>query len=346
MKKYLKKKLSRNKQTEAEQSSRITNETVAEHRERILAGGRKFKYPVQYSRHKLIINSVIIGLVTIILLVSVGWWQLYLAQNTTKFMYRVTQLIPVPIASVDGTLVRYSDYLKKYRSSVHFLQQQKAINIRTDDGKRQIEFIKRREFDGVLKDGLVAKFSKENNVSVSGQDVDAFIKNELDAKRVSLDAYERTVLNNFYDWSLDEYKGVVKNELLKRKVSFAIDAKARDKSSRLKQSLTSGTDFAELAKTESDDMATKANGGAIGAIPVTNQDANGVIKTALALQPGQVSDVIEGTDGYYIIKLVAKNDTTVDYSQIKISLTELNTRYETIKKQNKIDEFINVPEPS
>ena len=55
------KKLRRKKRSaEAEQPSRITNETVAEHRERILAGGRRFKYPVQYARHRLVINTIII----------------------------------------------------------------------------------------------------------------------------------------------------------------------------------------------------------------------------------------------------------------------------------------------
>ena len=32
----------------AEAGGRITNETVAEHRERILSEARKFKYPLQY----------------------------------------------------------------------------------------------------------------------------------------------------------------------------------------------------------------------------------------------------------------------------------------------------------
>ena len=47
----------RRQKPEEEKPSRITNETVAEHREQILAGGRKFKYPVQYAKHKLVLNS-------------------------------------------------------------------------------------------------------------------------------------------------------------------------------------------------------------------------------------------------------------------------------------------------
>src|SRR6478735_9399643 len=99
----------RNKQVEA--PSRITNETVAEHREQILAGGRKFKYPHQYERHKLVFNVLIIGVVTVILFGIVTWWQLYPMQNTSNFFYRVTRIIPMPVAMVDGAQVRYGDYL-------------------------------------------------------------------------------------------------------------------------------------------------------------------------------------------------------------------------------------------
>ena len=57
-------------------SARITTETIAEHRERILAGGRRFKYPVQYARHKLVFNAIIITVATLLVLIGVGYWQL------------------------------------------------------------------------------------------------------------------------------------------------------------------------------------------------------------------------------------------------------------------------------
>lgn len=342
MKKYLKAKLSRKKDAEPQTPSRITNETVAEHREQILAGGRKFKYPVQYSRHKLVINSILIVIGTLLVVTVLGWWQLYSVQNTSKFIYRVTQLIPVPVATVDGAWVRYSDYLKKYRSSIHFLQQNNSINMNTEEGKRQAEYHKRRELDVAIKDAYVKKVAGQNKISVSDQEVDDFIQTELDAKKVSLQAYERTILNNFYDWSLDEYKSIVKSELLKRKVGFALDTAARDKAARVKEALTGGADFGETAKTQSDDENTKAAGGVVGSVPVTNQDAHGVISAALKLEPGQVSSLIEGTDGYYIVKLISKDAENVQYAMIKVALTELDRRYEEVKKQNKIHEYIKV----
>src|SRR5680860_1756935 len=103
--------------------TRITSETIEQHREHILAGGRKFKYPIQYARHKLVINAIIISVVTIVIVLAVGWWQLYPGQNTSDFMYRVTRILPVPVANVDGQPVLYSDYLMRYLSQVHYLVQ-------------------------------------------------------------------------------------------------------------------------------------------------------------------------------------------------------------------------------
>jgi hypothetical protein len=82
--------------------TRITSETIEQHREHILAGGRKFKYPIQYARHKLVINAILISVAAVIIALVVGWWQLYPQQNTSEFMYHVTKVIPVPVAYVDG----------------------------------------------------------------------------------------------------------------------------------------------------------------------------------------------------------------------------------------------------
>src|SRR5690606_38199933 len=90
-------KIRRRKTEEPSVSSRITAETIAEHREKVLAGGRRFKYPVQYVRHRLVINAVIVSVIAIIALTMVGWWQLYQVQNTGDFMYRVTRVLPLPV---------------------------------------------------------------------------------------------------------------------------------------------------------------------------------------------------------------------------------------------------------
>jgi hypothetical protein len=74
---------------------RITNETVAEHRENVLKGARKYKYPLEHSKHRIvIISATLLAAAFIGFFVYVGL-SLYRFQNTSLFTYRVTQILPV-----------------------------------------------------------------------------------------------------------------------------------------------------------------------------------------------------------------------------------------------------------
>jgi parvulin-like peptidyl-prolyl isomerase len=257
-------------------------------------------------------------------------------------MYRITQLIPVNVAKVDGEGVRYSEYLKKFRSSIHFLQQQNNLNLRSADGKRQMQYIKQREIESVERDAYAMKLARKNKVTVTNKEVDDFIKQELDAKKVSMAAFEKTVLRSFYDWSLDDYKSVVRIELLKRKLNFKIDKAARTKMQQIQLQLINGADFATLATANSDDEATKGVGGDSTTLPLDNQDPNGLIAAAMKLQPGKLSKIIEGTDAYYIVKLTEKTDSTIRYQLIKIKLDAFDKQFTAIQKSGKIKEYIKI----
>lgn len=345
MMKKLKDKLTKKLKKKSEQPQRITNETVAEHREQILAGGRKFKYPVQYARHKLVINTIVISVGVIILLIALGWWQLYPAQNTSGFMYRLTQFIPLPVAVVDGENVRYSDYLMRFRSSVYFLQQQNMITINTEDGQRQLNHVKRQSMDEAVANAFAQKLAREYNVSVNRDEVDEFIQNERESQQPSLseEAYESVVLGGFYNWSLSEYRDIVRSTLLKRKVAFAMDDAARKEAEGIRKQLNADN-FAEIAREVSDDQATKSNGGDVGFVAINSHDANGLVKVADKLRDNQISDIIEGTDGYYIVKKIEESNDQVRFARIKIALSAFDERLEQVRANGGVTEFINIPD--
>ncbi len=338
--KRLKAKILRKKSPD--KAGRITNETVAEHREDILAGGRRFKYPIQYVKHKLVLNSLLITATALLVMTALFWYLLYVAQYNSKFIYRLTQLVPVPVAQVDGHYVRYSDYLKKYRSDIFSLVKQEQIDLNSADGERQSDYYKRQELNSAIKDAYAQKLANELGISVSNAEIDAFITSSVNSKAISLEAYEKTVLRDFYDWSLDEYRGVVRTRLLTQRVSFAIDDAAKSKATELQRQAAAGQDFATLAKASSDDQATQAQGGDMGQLPIASQDPNGLIEQAAKLDAGQVSGLIQGRDGYYVIKLASKDTVNVRFSMIKVELKEFDKRFEDIKKQDKIEEYIDV----
>lgn len=342
--KQLKNKILRKKDAEA--PGRITNDTVAEHREQILAGGRKFKYPVQYSKHKILINTVIIVVAALTLFVGWSWWSLYVRQSTSDFFFSVTRVVPVPVAKVDGAPVRFSDYLRRVRASIFYLEKQEGRNFNTEDGRRELEYVKRRDLDEAIRAALASRLAKENNITVSDQEIDENILSTLRIQgenSISEKAYESGSLRRYFGWSLNDYRIIVHDRLLLQKVSFAIDEPAKTKISQAKKSLDDGADFAEVAAKMSDDPS-RDNGGIVGEIAIGDLDANGLIAAARGLEPGQVSDIIKGVDGYYIIKLNAKNTATVDYLMIKVELREFDNLFNQLRQDGKIREFIRVKE--
>lgn len=338
------KKLNPKKKKQVELPPRITNETVAEHREQILSGGRKFKYPLQYAKHKLIFNTLIISVVVLIVLSIIGWWQLYLAQNTSGFFYRVTQVVPLSVANVDGQQARYSDYLREYRSSLHWLERKaRGFNINSDDGKRQAERIKRQSLDNTVEAAYAQKLATTYGITISDAEIDQFVDGlivEKEGRKPSRQAYEQ-VLSDSYGVSVDEYREMVRLALLKRKVAFEVDSKAKDKIEKVQEELKKGRVFEDIAPVYSSDAFVQSTKGDIGFIDKTTQDG-GVTLAAQKLQKNQYSSIIKGTDAYYIVKQLDSNETQVRYARIKVDLKEFDAQLKAIKKQGKVSEYISV----
>lgn len=326
--------------------TRITNETVAEHRERILAGGRRFKYPMQYARHRLVFNTVIITVTTLLIIVLVSWWQLYLVQNTSTFFYRITRVIPVPVASVDGESVRYSDYLMYFNSSAHYLQESEQINLQSEDGKRQLDYIKRKSMDTVLSDTYAAKLARSLNITVDNSRVEEVINNDRSTAngRLSQETYDASALN-ILGWAPDEYRQDTKSKLIRQDVSYAIDDIAKKKAHQAAELLkVPDADLDKIALTLGGEGNGKVAVGVSGLVPRTNRDG-GLSTSAIKLEKGQVSPVIKTTtgDGYYFVKLIEKNDTQVSYAYLRIPLTAFKEKLAAVKKENKIREYISIP---
>lgn len=342
----MKKSLAKFRKKKVSPPSRITNETVAEHRQRILAGGRRFKYPLQYARHRLVFNAIIISIVAIIVIIVIGWWQLYPAQNTSTFIYRVTKVLPLPVASVDSQPVPYSDYLMKYRSSVHYLEQKEQISLKSEDGKRQVAYIKQQAMQDAVADAYAAKLAKELGVTVSDAELEAFLKVQRQSSdgEVSQQTYDAVVLD-YYGWSPDEYRYATKNKLLRQKVAYELDANAsKVATSTLTQAKVEGSSLQAIAEATTATGVSKVAYGASGLVPKTNQDGGLAIEAA-KLEKGKTSGVVKSTtgDGYYIVRLVDINDTQVSYEYIQVPLTKFTKDLEGIEKSGKIVQYISIP---
>lgn len=348
MKKPLSKLSFKKKQPEAP-AGRITTDTLAEHRQRVLAGGRKFKYPVQYARHKLVINAIIIGIVTLLVLLGLGYWLLYPAQNTSDFIYRVTKVVPVPVAVVDGQQVRYSEYLMKFRSNLHYITEKEQIDVNTEDGRRQVEFIKNQAMDDAIADALAGKIAREKDIQVTDAELEAYLKQQRqssDGNEVSESTYNAVILD-YYGWSPDEYQQAMKTKLLRQKVAYAVDEKAETISKSVETSIAGGsTDLNALATSLNTEGSVNTIFWPAAWVPVNNQDG-GLAEAANKLEPGQITKAIKTTsgDGYYFVKLVEKTDTQVRYEYIQVPLNAFEDMLEKAETDKKITQYISIPTP-
>ena len=334
------------KGTQEQTPIRITNENVSEHRKRILAGGRKFKYPIQYSRHRLVINTIIITVLTLVLVGIFGWWQLYPQQNTSTFAYKVLSVIPLPVANVDGQAVRYSDYLLKFRSAEHYLQQKEPASLTSEDGERQRTYLKQQSLRDVIADAYALKLAREQGVTVSNEELADFLKGKRQVEGGEIT--ERThyaVIRDYYDWSPEEYDHVMRTKLLRQKVVYKIDERAKSAADKAKE-LTANkkANWAKITQDYTQELAGAVYGTS-GMVPKTNQDG-GLAAAAAKLKKGEVSGIIQSSteDGYYysIVRLVESTDTQVNYEFIQIPLTAFPTRVDSLYQENKIRVFVDI----
>ncbi len=346
MKKVSIKQLRRKRPEEA--PSRITNETVAEHRERILAGGRKFKYPIQYARHKLVINALLVTLAAFVLLVAVGWWMLYPMQNTSGFMYRFTRIIPVPVAAVNSEQVPYMDYLVQYRGSEYYLGKYGEVKLDSTDGKTQLNYIKRQSLNKAEQVAYARQLARKLNVSVTDKDINTFIDQERNTAngRVSQETYNAS-LDMLYGWTVSDYRLTVANGILKNKTAFAIDTDAASLAKRAQEAVkaTNG-DFTKVAQDLAAASGTKVSAGQSGMLDNTNKYGGLRVSEVAKFEKGAVSGILQSTtdDGYYIVKVLDKTDTQVNFVFVHIPLTKFAKDFEALRSSGKIREYISVPE--
>ncbi|MDC8747104.1 peptidylprolyl isomerase [Xanthomonas campestris] len=101
------------------------------------------------------------------------------------------------------------------------------------------------------------------------------------------------------------------------------DAQALARARALKQQLDAGADFATLAKSESDDTSTAAEGGELSEMFARYLDPR-FAEAVQHLQAGQVSEPVRGAEGYHLIRMQAKTLATLETAsgQIGVELRE------------------------
>ena len=348
------------KSKKAPTSLRITNDNISEHREDILAKGRKLKYPMQYSKKRLIVISIVVVVAAV---TTFGLWlnnALYKQQQTGDFFFSVTKILPLNVASVDGQPVRYQDYLRRLRADVHYYLNHEHRSFNSDEGEVELNYHKRKDLDVAEKAAYVEYLAEQNDISVSMDEVDAEIAAMREANGETEEGLIST-LESYYGWSMSDYRLTTHDQMLEQAVSYAIDNEAKETADEVLERLQAGADFSVVAGNGTSGDTTQQtgsvssvqmlpnvqNGGTITA-KTTDQDPTGVVQAVSKLSVGELTEVgrmrSNNTNYYYIARLDAKDGEDIQYSLILIKLTKLDDDFAKLRADGKIEEYISVPE--
>lgn len=330
------KRILRKKKPVEKLPSRITNDTVAEHREKVLAGGRKLKYPLQYTRYKLVRNTIVISLVALAALVALVWAQLYVWKDTSDLAYRITQAIPLPVAKIDGKYVRYSDYLLYHRSTMAFLEDQGGSEDQAAADK--IKFHKQQALDRALEGAYVQKIASEKGLSVSDEQVKELVESERSNRGLTPEAYEAAVSDRL-KWTMDEVHRAFRIALLRREVAFNIDTKAADLAQEINTALLAGGTLQELAEKYGKRVEYRAE----IMVPADNSDG-GLSEAVSNLAVGEVSGSIKtmAGDGYYFAMRQESGEGEIRYSYLKVPLEVFQEKFKAAKDSDQTKIYIDL----
>ena len=115
---------------------------------------------------------------------------------------------------------------------------------------------------------------------------------------------------------------------------------ARAKAENLLAQIKDGADFAELAKAHSADRATAPRGGDLDFF-TRERMVKPFADAAFAMQPGEVSDIVETQYGYHIIKVTERKEATVrPFEEVKAAIVQhLTTQKRTEIAKEYVDEL-------
>ncbi len=322
--------------------TKTEQEKVDERREEVLAKGRKFKYPVMWTRHRVVISAIVVSVVALAV-IGVGCWAaLYKAGRTDSLLFNMTKVLPLPVATVEGEAVRFSDYLMFYRSSIISAQKQSGGGQLGGDISAVENRYKRSALTEAEKYVYALKQAPELGVTVSDEEVAEEFQRHLRVGGVdrSEEGFVKIIEDNF-GLEKSEYERMLYLTLMRAKVEQRIDAKANGTAEEVERILAeNGGDYQKVAETLGEAVQFEDTGGLVDSKNIDGGRAT----VAMGLEPQQESGrfVSMNGDGFYFVKLVEKTESKVNFMSIKVPFTEFEEKFAKVQEEGKISELIEI----
>lgn len=236
----------------------------------------------------------------------------------------VTHVIPVPIATVNGTTITYARYLDDVATVRRFFERQQGTNPELAAAMPSEEDLAKGVMDRLIATEILEQEATKHKITATEEDLEAEYQKFLAGEG---DANAANQILDLYGWTVDQFKAkVMRPYILQSKLAEALNndesfsGPAKAKAEEALQKVKDGGDFADLAREYSDDPGSGPNGGDLGVfgrgIMVPEFEA-----AAFALGEGETSELVRTQFGWHIIKVheLTKNKESGTVTDVKAS---------------------------
>jgi parvulin-like peptidyl-prolyl isomerase len=223
-----------------------------------------------------------------------------------------------PAAIVNGQEISMAVFLREVgRRQAPLIQ--RGVNVNTPQGQAELEQVKQLTLDNMIDDVLVMQDAAQQGISISDAEVEAEIQKGI-ATAGGQAKFEEQL--NREGQTLEDARNTVRTQLLYQKMLAKVAGNLQTSeqvharhilvnsagvAQALLEQVRGGADFGQLAQQASLDTTTRTTGGDLGWFPRGKLVAKELEDGAFALQPGQVSEVIQSALGYHIIQTLERD---------------------------------------
>ncbi len=263
------------------------------------------------SRRWIVLGAWGLGglIVLVLLLVSVG---LYAFGWKTPLLTKTASFVHLPVLAVNARPVAYGNFQDDVKTLTHYYEKQSDLNPTLFPMPPQ-STIEAVVLTKLVKDVMTEQLARREGVSVTSADIDAEYS-KVQEQSGNPEGIEANI-KELYDWDIPTFKEkVIRPYLIRSKIqeklsaNADLNAEAKTLSEAVLARVKNGTEsFEEIAKQFSQDESTGSNGGDLGFFG-PGEMVEPFEQAVAALEPGEVSDIVQTEFGYHIIKLIEKSD--------------------------------------
>ena len=327
------------------EAPKITDKTLTEHREALLGDARKFIYPLSHSKHRRVKISISLFIFAVIVFFIFCYFDLYIFQSTSGFIYSVSEVVPFPVAKAGSSYISFHSYLFELRRNMHYYESQQNVNFSNKNEKAQLLNLKQQAMNKVITDAYTKQLAKKYNISVSSSEINNEIhllqvQNKLGNNNQVL----ASVLRDYWGWTISDFRTELSSELLQQKVALFLSNSTLKEAQTVDAMLLKGANFSSLASEYSSDQATKNNGGQYPTSITVNSNFISpiLINQLFKMKVGQISGVINTGFNLEIVKLDSESGGSLVASHIQFNIQPISYFIKTLEKQNPPKEYIGI----